>query len=205
MEIELKYNIPDTETADKIWQNELFADQEESESRDEFCLDARYYDTDNFDLSDRQIAYRVRKEGSRWVAALKWSGTSEGALHERQELNVPVFDSEPDISIFSQSELGEELAQATAGRSLSCIVKSQIHRKIYRLDTETGLFEVSVDSGKVITPKGEVPICELEIELFSGETEELLEIGTQFEEAYGLTPSNASKYARGLYLLRGEV
>ena len=62
----------------------------------EVCLDARYYDTCHCDLSKKQIAYRIRKEGERWVAALKCNGTNEGALHKRIEISVPVIDGTPD-------------------------------------------------------------------------------------------------------------
>ena len=202
MEIELKFEIPSSEVADAIWANDLFKDMEEENSREEMCLDARYYDTSDYDLSNKQIAYRVRKEGTRWVAALKWSGTHEGALHKREELCVPVFDLEPDLSIFSQCELGEELVNAVGDKKLECIIKTQVHRKNFRIDTETGLFEFSIDMGKIITPYGEEPICEVEVELFSGETEELEEIGKKLVKTYNLETAGLSKYARGLNMIR---
>ena len=96
MEIELKYKIPTEAVAADIWKDKIFSDMEEEDSREEVCLDARYYDTCHCDLSKKQIAYRIRKEGERWVAALKCSGTNEGALHKRIEISVPVIDGTPD-------------------------------------------------------------------------------------------------------------
>ena len=202
MEIELKFNIHSDQVADAIWQNELFASIEEADSRDEMCLDARYYDTADYSLSKAQIAYRVRKEGERWVAALKWSGTNEGALHSREEHCVPVFDNKPDVSIFAQSDMGDELMRITGGRELECIFKTQVHRKMFRIDTGTSIFEISIDSGRVITPYGQEPINEVEIELYSGETEELIEIGKKLTDKYELTIAEDSKYARGINLIK---
>ncbi|MDO4487111.1 MAG: hypothetical protein Q4C46_11080, partial [Bacillota bacterium] len=39
-------------------------------------------------------------------------------------------------------------------------------------------------------------------ELFSGETEELLELGAKLSETYGLTMQEDSKYARGIELIQ---
>ena len=41
----------------------------------------------------------------------------------------------------------------------------------------------------------------VEIELFSGETEELLELGTKLSETFGLESEEKSKYARGVELI----
>lgn len=201
MEIELKFNIHSDRVADAIWEDELFASMEEADSREEMCLDARYYDTADYALSKSYIAYRVRKEGERWVAALKWRGTNVGALHKREELCVPVYDNKPDVSIFAQSDMGDELMRITGGRELECIFKTQVHRKMFRIDTGTSIFEISIDSGRILTPYGQEPINEVEIELYSGETDELLEIGKMLTDRYELTIAENSKYARGINLI----
>lgn len=203
MEIELKFGIPSGEIADAIWQNELFKEVEEEDSRVEMCLDARYFDTADYALSNEQIAYRLRKEGERWVATVKWKGTTEGALHQREELSVPVFEYNPDLSIFAQSDMGDELMAITGGKQLECIMKMEVHRKQFRIDTGTGIFEFSIDNGRIITPNGDDPINEVEVELFSGETEELVAIGEKLRNKYGLATAEVSKYARGLNLIKG--
>ena len=96
MEIELKYRIPDEETAERIWEDSLFSEIEEDDSREEIQMMAIYYDTDELDLARNKIAYRVRREGERLIATLKWSGKSEDGLHTREELCVPVPEREPE-------------------------------------------------------------------------------------------------------------
>ncbi len=60
-------------------------------SREELCFNGQIFRHVRIViLAKNDMAYRVRKEGCRWVAALKWNGHSEGALHTREEINVPV-------------------------------------------------------------------------------------------------------------------
>ena len=56
----------------------------------------------------------------------------------------------------------------------------------------------------ILTNYGKEPIFEVELELFSGETEELVELGEQLQEKYGLEVQELSKYARGIELIKKE-
>ena len=150
---------------------------------------------------NREMAYRVRKEGDHWVAALKWKGHSEGALHQREEINVPVENDLPDPSVFSESIIGNTLIEVVGDKPLRCLLETRFHRSRFRIDTGKGIYEVSIDRGEIITPSGNDPILEVEIELFSGETEELLELGAKLSETYGLSIQEDSKYARGIALI----
>lgn len=202
MEIELKYTIPNHKVADDIWNDRLFFHLEEDDSREELCFIAKYFDTPDCDLAKNDMAYRVRKENGRWVAALKWKGYSEGALHKRQEINVPVNDDTPDISVFKESEVGEDLIKIIGGKPMYSLLETRFNRRRFRIDTGTGIFELSVDEGRIVTPYGEEPISEVELELFSGETEELEKLGMSLCEEYGLEKEERSKYARGITIIK---
>ena len=56
-----------------------------------------------------------------------------------------------------------------------------------------------------MTPFGEERILEAELELFSGETEELEQLGAKMCEKYGLVKEERSKYARGIELINKGV
>ena len=60
---------------------------------------------------------------------------------------------------------------------------------------------MSVDKGVILTNYGKT-YFEVELELFSGETEELVELGEQLQEKYGLEVQELSKYARGIELIK---
>lgn len=197
----MKYSIPTREIADEIWADKSFFHLEEEGSREELFFDAKYFDTDECDLMKKEMAYRVRKEGEHWIASLKWKGHSEGALHKREEINVPVENDKPDPSVFSESVIGSTLIEVVGDKELGCLLETRFHRSRFRLDTGRGIYEVSIDRGEIITSAGNEPILEVEIELFSGETEELMELGDKLSETYGLSIQEDSKYARGIALI----
>ena len=98
-------------------------------------FNARYFDTPDFDLAKNDMAYRVRKEGCRWVAALKWKGHSEGALHMREEINVPVNDDKAAPEVFGESEIGAELMRVIGEKPLYSMLETRFHRRRFRIDT----------------------------------------------------------------------
>lgn len=201
MEIELKYSIPTPEIAEEIWKDKMFFHLEEEGSREEMCFDAKYYDTEDWALSNEEMAYRVRKEGHDWVASLKWKGHTEGALHVREELNVSVADDTPNPGVFHSSQIGVHLEEVIEGKTLICQIQTKYQRRRFRVDTGKGLYELSIDDGWIITPYGQDRILEVELELFSGETDELERLGAAMCEKYGLEKEERSKYARGLELI----
>lgn len=202
MEIELKYNIPHKETALAIWNDNVFSDFEEPDSRENITLNAKYFDTSDCDLAKNEIAYRIRSENNHLVATIKWKGHSEDGLHMREEINVPVDSEEPDVEVFSESKVGCKVMALLRGRPLKCFLETKIQRQSFRIDNEEGIFELSIDEGSIITEYGEVPVLEVEVELYSGETEALVKIGKILEEKYGLIPEDGSKYSRGMKMIK---
>ncbi len=206
METELKYRIDNKDTADIICTDPYLISIEEEDSRESLCMKAAYFDTEDHILSQNDIAFRVRQEGTRVIASLKWNGVSKGALHTREELNVPVPEEcsliNPKPELFKESEIGEHLLDLIGGKPLLNIMEMRFLRKRLRVDTGKAIMEISVDKGGIVGDVGELPLCEVEIELFSGDEEELLVLGEKLAEKYGLIPEDRSKYARGLEFLR---
>ena len=200
----MKYRIPDEQTAARIWENELFAEMEEEGSREELDLHACYYDTDDLDLANSRIAYRIRKEGEHYIATVKWQGRSEDGLHHRKELSCHVPDETADLELFCESDIGDELRGVVGDKDLRMIMETKIRRCRYRIDTDEAILEVSVDSGCVVAAGTSEPVLEMEIELFTGQTEELLRIGRKIQKQYDLEPENVTKYAKGIDLICSE-
>ena len=205
MEIEMKYQIKDKELGLKIWEDDYLSSIEEKDSREKIYMKASYFDTDDYILSKNDIAFRIRMEGSRIVASLKWNGSSEEGLHTREEINVPVTDDAcfilPTPDIFKESEIGRETISLIEGKPLHSILETRFLRSRMRVDTGKTICEIAIDDGEIVTDFGTLPISELEIELFSGEQEEILRIGEILAGKYQLTAMDKSKYARGVKLL----
>jgi len=204
VEIELKYKVPDKDAAESIWQDPYFLEKEESGSREKLTFKAAYFDTEDGALASHDIAFRVRLEGARVVAALKWNGKTEGPLHMREEINVPIDGATclilPDPEIFKESDIGRQMIELIGGRPLSSIMEVGFLRRRVRIDTGKSIIEASIDIGEIVTDKGSEPICELELELFSGQEDDLSALGRRLAERYSLIPESNSKYARGLLL-----
>lgn len=208
MEIEMKYGISDKGCADKIWGDNYLKEIGEEASRETLHMKAAYFDTEDYTLLDHDIAFRVRLEGSRVVASLKWNGTSEGGLHTREEINVPLGSEDclinPSPSIFCESVEGRDMMALVDNKPLHNLLEIRSLRRKIRVDTGKSICEVAIDTGEISTDYGDLPICELEIELFSGSKEDVSAIGNVLAEKYGLAPEDRSKYARGLALIKNQ-
>ena len=204
MEIELKYSIPDKETAERIWQDQRLFEMSEVGSREKLPFKAAYFDTEDGVLSSNDIAFRVRLEGQRVVASLKWNGKNKGPLHTREEINVPIDGANclmtPDPEIFKESDTGKHMMELLTGKRLMSVMEVGFLRSRTRIDTGESIIEVSIDIGEIITDNGSESIRELELELFSGKHDDLLRLGAELAERYPITPETRSKYARGLSL-----
>lgn len=205
MEIEVKYSMRSKETAEKVWEDKILAKMEDADSREKLYMKSAYFDTDDYVLSRNDIAFRVRMEGARVVASLKWGGKNDGGLHKREEINVPMDDEacflSPDPSVFKESEIGKNILRLIDGRPLINLMEIGYLRSRFRIDTGKSLIEISIDEGELITENGSEPISEIELELFSGDVAELMQIGDDLRERYDLEEEARSKYARGLKLL----
>jgi triphosphatase len=211
MEIELKYDLSDRAQQDAVWDDAELRELEEDGSRETISVKAAYFDTDDYALSYAGFAFRVRKEGDRVVGTLKWREEDPGieGLYVREEVNVPIKDDTcfftPDPTIFSGCSEYDRLISLIAGRSLKCIFETVFTRKKFRVDTGDMICEVSLDLGEILTDAGNAPIHELEVELFTGSQDALVDLGAKLAERYELQPETKSKYARGIALLKGST
>lgn len=205
MEIELKYLIDKDEVIEEIFQDPYLSKIKDKNSDEEIEMHAVYFDTEDRRLYREGMAFRVRKEGNKLVATLKWNGSSEEGMHKREEINVPVDDEEklktPDIHIFDQSEMCQILGHIVGKRTLIPLMDIYFKRRQMRLDTGKSISELSVDRGQIVCNGKVAPISELEIELYSGEEEDMKALGSDMAEKYGLVPENTSKFKRGLDLI----
>lgn len=209
MEIEMKYGIGDKECAENIWDDEDLLRIGDIESRETILMKAAYFDTSDYVLSKHDVAFRVRMEGNRVVASLKWNGTCEDGLHSREEINVPINDEAclimPSPEVFKESDQGKAVLELLGDKKLHSLMETCFLRKRMRIDSGKAICEFAIDEGEIVTDFGTLPICELEIELFSGEEQEVNVIGERLAQKYNLVPENRSKYARGLNLLKEGI
>ena len=205
MELEMKYAVPDKETCDAIWEDDLIRKHADPSSTERVVMKAVYFDTEDGKLSANNMAVRVRYEGDTAFATLKWNGSVSNGFHEREEINVPArmehFISSPK-ELFRESEDGKVLLDLIGDEPLINLLEMRYLRSRCRLAYSASIMELAIDTGSIITDKGEVPIMELEIELYAGDPKDIRDLGERLQKKYRLAPEDRSKLARGLALLR---
>lgn len=202
-EIELKLAVTNPDVWEKLLAAPLLH-KGLSQRPSRKVFEAVYFDTNDQALEKAHLAYRIRREGSCWIATVKGGGTSAGGLHQRQEWNVAVEGPEPCIEKFNDVPVGPALREAVGEKELLPLLSTNFERTIFNITAEDGsLIEVAADKGEVVagTDKNlRSPILEIELELKNGSPSALLKLGAQLACEFPLLPETRSKYFRGLVL-----
>jgi triphosphatase len=207
MEIELKYKIGSVELFEKILSDTWIRTHAEYAEPEAVRMKAAYFDTEDHILIRHNIAFRIRSEGERTLATLKWRDDDDGisGLYIRSEVNVPVSDQSffhhPDPTIFQESPEGKDLLDLLDGNPLINVFDIVFTRNRYRIDYGHSILEIALDEGVAVAGQESMPIRELEIEVYSGNKEDLLLVGKKLADKYSLVPELKTKFARGVELL----
>ena len=133
-----------------------------------------YFDTPDNWLRQHDIGLRIRRFDDVFVQTVKTSGRVVAGLHQRPEFNAEHTCNSPDLSlhpadIWPQSKSTEEL-QA----ELHPLFSTNFTREQWLIGMPDGSqIELAFDHGHVVANEKEEPICEVELELKSGQTEAL--------------------------------
>lgn len=201
METELKLQCLNGAYWEKLREGKALAEWVLIGSKGEDEMEAYYFDTPDLALNRAGLAYRVRREGGRWVAAVKDGGKSGGGLHRRQEWSLEVASPQPDIKVLKELEVWPRLKAAAGKAELKPIVITRFQRFWLEVDTPDGSrVELAFDKGVIIAGDKQEPIMEVELELLEGNSAVLLELGAMLAKDCGLRPESRSKYHRGLQL-----
>jgi inorganic triphosphatase YgiF len=163
-------------------------------------MEAWYYDTADQSLQKSGIAYRVRREGDSWVAAVKANGSSDGGLHQRAEWNLASPDREPRPELFADLPIGVKLLETIGAQPLQPLFATVFDRYAAEVSFEAAQIEVAVDEGRILAGGLSEPIHEVELELKAGQQVALLKLGAAIAREIPLAPEPKSKYFRALLL-----
>ncbi|MET3374884.1 inorganic triphosphatase YgiF [Variovorax boronicumulans] len=178
-------------------------------------LQARYFDTADQRLVADGMVLRLRKEGRRWVQTVKAAG--DNALH-RLEHNVDLGTGAAAPAIdpvrHGGTPVGERLArllQAADGGAVPLVERQstdivRLTRDLRVSGPAGAVVEMALDVGKVVAHAGTPaqrtsPVCELELELKSGDVQGLVALARRWSQQHGLWFSTVSKAERGMRLL----
>lgn len=170
-------------------------------------MQATYFDTADDRLATAGLALRLRREGRRWVQALK--GRGDGVL-QRPEHEVAVPPPRgvpaPDPAHHAGSAPGAALAVLLAdGAALQARHHADI-RRLRRVVRHGGArIEISFDEGWIVAGDRRQPVSEVEFELKAGPPAALIDLAARWVARHGLRLDATTKAERGLRLARDEV
>jgi len=155
----------------------------------------------------------LRRSGRGWEATAKWSGRVAGSLHERPELTVALAEEPALPFVLPDGPLRVQLTAVVLGRRLAPILITEIRREVRDALPARGsrghaLAEIALDTVEPHAPDGALAgstYYEVEVEQRAGQRDDLAALGDALQHGFGLVPSPASKFERGLTALYGEV
>jgi len=164
-----------------------------------------YYDTPHLALRERGLVVRVREAGRRYIQTVKSSnGAGSSGLFNRHEWERPVAGPKPDLSGIDDPSLRQELG--TTVSQLAPVFSSEVSRTTRTIQHgEADRIEVAIDQGRVTTPRGSAPICEIELELKEGKPDALFDLALALNKETPLRLETLSKSDRGYAMLTEDA
>ena len=156
-----------------------------------------YYDTPDGALSANRWTLRCRREGDKDICTLKTPGIN----HTRGEWELECSDITKALLPLSRMSGCLELLEL-ASRGLVAVCGAKFTRQALDLVFDDFSVELAMDGGILYSGSREVPLCEVELELKSGDRQAMEAYAAQFAERYALEPEPKSKYARASALSR---
>lgn len=164
----------------------------------------RYLDDDVGNLRRGGLALRTRAVDGDTFATLKSAGTIDGALHERDELELPM----PDAAL--PQLIGHRIAAETELERLRPSVELRTERVLYPVEQQGQVVAIlsfdAVEARRPDGPRG-AHFHEVEIEAAGDAGRAVLEaIAERLQGLVPLTPNSTSKLGRAeaLLLLYGD-
>lgn len=204
MEREAKYRITKPVKAKRIEALDLAP----------YALDARIthdlrdtvLDTAGRALARGRHTLRVRRDGGQTLLTLKAPGQVDGAIHSREEIEVPIAAELRDTPERWPEPIAGPLRALVGDEPLAPLFQVRNRRRSWNvLRDGRRVAEIALDRGRIEAGGRHVAFHELEIELKDdGGDEDLAAIVDRLLAALPLEPEPASKSARGMALLRDE-
>ena len=162
------------------------------------AMETTYYDTKERLLSARHITLRRRMENGISVCTVKTPAGSAG----RGEWDCLCDDIQ--AAILELCKLGAPeyvLLLAAAGLEPTC--GARFTRRAMDIVTADFTAELALDSGVLLGGSRQEDLCEVELELKSGDAKAMTLFMSHLANQYGLTPEHHSKFRRAKALAEG--
>jgi inorganic triphosphatase YgiF len=164
-----------------------------------------YYDTPELALARSGVALRVRKQGQRWIQAVKEEGRVTGGLHERPEYEAPAPEGRINLIALETTPVASLFADPDVAARLAPVFVTDVRRTLRLLRNDRAEIEFALDRGELRAGERVEPICELELELKSGAADAVYALALALQDTVRLRLENRSKAERGHVLAGVET
>ncbi|KLV02211.1 adenylate cyclase [Photobacterium aquae] len=160
-----------------------------------------YFDTPDQILRQHDIGLRIRRFDDVLVQTLKTAGRVVAGLHQRPEYNAETRSSSPELTLHPADAWPEGFDVAHVQQQLQPLFSTDFVRQQWLIAMPDGSqVELAFDQGCVSADGKTDAICEVELELKSGQTEALFALARELCTDGGMRLGNLSKAARGYRL-----
>ncbi|GAA6206323.1 MULTISPECIES: CYTH domain-containing protein [Thalassotalea] len=204
-EVELKYLTNSDDVSAKIFN--LLTENALTYTHQVKQLSNCYFDTPELALRHLDMGLRIRVCGSQIEQTIKTAGIVVGGLHQRPEYNVDISAPYPDLTLFPTEIWPNSKTAQQLQTQIIPLFNTDFTREIWLITMENSVIELAFDQGEISSQGRSLEICELELELVSGEREGLFSLAECLFKSLSLRPGTQSKAARGyrLYFNKQQV
>jgi inorganic triphosphatase YgiF len=194
-ELELKFLMPPSYLPQLI---ALLPQLGKVQGSDDTNLLNAYFDTDDNWFRRHDMGLRSRLKRGCYEQTIKLAGRQHGAMQMRPEYNVACATVLPQLAAFPAHIWPPATDIAQLQQQLTELFRTDFNRKSWQLQCSDGsMVELVYDQGKVQAAQRRQPIAELELELLSGEAQQLFNLARQLLQQLPLQTGWLSKAARG--------
>lgn len=195
-EVEVKFRAGAAQTK-AVRTSPLLGESKTSPARE---LVTTYFDTAGKDLRRNGLMLRVRRKGRAIpVLSIKWQSPSEEGLFARGEIEVRCPDGLPAIERFDPATQ-QRLAAVLEGKPLEPVFETRSKRAITVFRYGHSEIELAVDDGAITAGDARLPLCDIELELKSGNSIDLLKCASNLASDCELSLEFEAKADRGYRL-----
>jgi inorganic triphosphatase YgiF len=164
-------------------------------------LSSTYYDSQDLKLRQHDLNFRVREVDGRYLQTLKANDFTDGNVLTRSEWEDAIASDRPDLAA---PNTGSHLHGVVVLDELRPWFKTIVQRTVVELEPRSATrIEVAIDEGEIhsLDGSGTEPLCEIELELKSGEPAAIYDIAMRLLDVAPLRIETRSKSERGYALV----
>ncbi|MGP9435433.1 CYTH domain-containing protein [Ewingella sp. AOP8-B2-18] len=200
VEIELKFIATAAAIAELPEQLAQFSSQHSAPQK----LTNIYYETADNWMRSHDMGLRIRGFDDQYEMTIKTAGSVVGGLHQRPEYNVELKKPTLKLSAFPKEIWPEGCKVAALQKALLPLFSTNFMREKWVITYQQSEIELGLDQGEVVAGELSEPLAEIELELKSGTTADLLALAALIGQNGGLRQGGLSKAARGYHLAKGN-